>query len=155
MVEDENEDEILTQALGRVGGVAGALGGGLAGFLGGLFGGRLGALLTKKVSQEAELTLQCPLSAASERVRNVLAELAQPTAHNLLGPVTDQTKIMAVAGGGFGDLNPVVITIRLTSHGRHSTTLEIRTAAKEGLIKQRSAEKTMNKLVRLLQHAHA
>ncbi|MFF5013950.1 hypothetical protein [Streptomyces sp. NPDC001165] len=150
MVEDENEDEILTRALGGVGAAGGAVGGGAGGFLGGLLGGRVGALLTKKVSQEAEVTLPLPLGAAAERVRDVLAEMRQPLVSDLLSPMTDQTKIMAIAGGGFGNLNPVVITIRLTAHGRRSTALEIRTAAKEGIIRQRSAEKAMKRLVSLL-----
>lgn len=152
MVEDE--DEILARALGEVGAAGGALGNAIGGGSGGGFGGRLGSRFTarflKTVSQEAELTLHLPLSAAAERVQDVLTEMRHPIIQNSLKAMIGQNKITAIAGGGVSNLNPVVITVKLTARGGRSTALKIRTAAKEGLIKQRSAEKAMKKFVGLL-----
>jgi hypothetical protein len=55
-----------------------------------------------------------------------------------------------VAGGGsFGELNPVVITVSLTSE-TYGTAIKIRGVAKEGIIKQRSARKSVDRLMGLL-----
>jgi hypothetical protein len=148
MVEDE--DEILVRALGEVGAAGGALGAPMGGGFGGRLGSRFTARFLKTVSQEAELTLHLPLSAAAERVQDVLTAMQHPIIQDSLESMTGQNKITAIAGGGIGNLNPVVITVKLTAHGGRSTAVKIRTAAKEGLIRQRSAEKAMKKFVGML-----
>ncbi|MGW5465995.1 hypothetical protein [Streptomyces sp. NPDC003996] len=145
-----DEDEILARALGQVGAAGGALGGGYGGGLGGRLGSWFTARFLKTESQEAELTLHLPLSAAAERVQDVLTEMRHPIIQNSLKVMSGQKRITAIAGGGVSNLNPVVITVKLTASGGRSTALKIRTAAKEGLIKQRSAAKAMKKFVGLL-----
>jgi hypothetical protein len=47
-------------------------------------------------------------------------------------------------------MNPVLITVGLTADRPESTSIRVRGAAKEGLIKQRAGEKTAKRVVGLL-----
>ncbi|MGW1505906.1 hypothetical protein ACWCQW_46855 [Streptomyces mirabilis] len=49
-------------------------------------------------------------------------------------------------------MNPVLITVSLTSDGPEHTAVSVRGAAKEGLIKQRAGEKTAKRITELLAH---
>ncbi|MGW9371535.1 hypothetical protein ACWGVR_16150 [Streptomyces xanthophaeus] len=138
----DDEDRILADALGAVG----AIGGGSGGRTGATFA----AKRLKKNVHEVPLTLAAPLDAAAQHVAGVLARLG-----NLLGtgggadPDAQRT-VRAVVGGGFGNMNPVVVTVTLTAAGSQGTAVCVRGAAKEGLIKQRAGEKTARQVADLL-----
>ncbi|MEU9105539.1 hypothetical protein AB0D54_14390 [Streptomyces xanthophaeus] len=138
----DDEDRILADALGAVG----AIGGGSGGRIGATFAARR----LKKNVHEVPLTLAASLDAAAQHVAGVLAGLG-----NLLGtrggadPDTQRT-VRAVVGGGFGNMNPVVVTVTLTAAGPQGTAVCVRGAAKEGLIKQRAGEKTAQQIAALL-----
>ncbi|WP_405715156.1 hypothetical protein OG264_36540 [Streptomyces xanthophaeus] len=138
----DDEDRILADALGAVG----AIGGGSGGRTGATFA----AKRLKKNVHEVPLTLAAPLDAAAQHVAGVLARLG-----NLLGtgggaePDAQRT-VRAVVGGGFGNMNPVVVTVTLTAAGPQGTAVCVRGAAKEGLIKQRAGEKTARQVAALL-----
>ncbi len=132
----DDEDRILTDALGA----AGSLGGGS----GGRAGARFMAKRLRKNVLDLPLTLPAPPDAVAVHVTELLAGLGNllhtgsPTA-----PEAPRT-LRAVVGGGFGGLNPVVVTVTLSAAGRpgEGTAVSVRGAAKEGLIKQRAGEKT-------------
>ncbi|WP_377273323.1 hypothetical protein [Peterkaempfera sp. SMS 1(5)a] len=137
----EDEDELLAATLG----VVGASTGGKGGQRGASFASRF----LKTVAYEMGMTLPLPLEAATERVTATFAAvghvLDQPPE-----PETGLRRIRAVAGGGVGGLNPVVISAVLGPDEVGGTSLTLRAAAKEGIIKQRSAEKMTKRIADLL-----
>ncbi|MGW7268569.1 hypothetical protein [Streptomyces sp. NPDC054842] len=136
---DESEDALLVEALGALAGA-----------------GRSGAAFTAKRLRknvgEATLLLPLGIDPALERVREVLTEVSTGDAPWPLGSGADGTALRVMAGGGFGGLNPVVVTVVLNSDGEQRTSVRLRAVAKEGLIKQRAGEKTVDRLARLLNH---
>lgn len=143
VVVPEDEDAILVRAIGEMGRMGGQLGGALAGTGGGGHGGGFGARFTakrlKKNVGEVDITLAMPRSVCAERVRGTLSGAGQ-----LIDEDADESgssTVRAIVGTGLGGLNPVVVTVSLTSDGADSTSVRVRGAAKEGLIKQRAGEK--------------
>ena len=142
MVENDDEDDILARAIGDVGAaVTGRCGAGR--------GGRWAARRLKTVAHEEVLILDMPLSAATEPVHAALAAMKHPLLSDQPAMADDQHGIRWIAGGGIGKLNPVLITVSLTSEA-HGTAIKIRGAAKEGIIKQRSAQQSVDRLMGLL-----
>ncbi|MFF7675357.1 hypothetical protein [Actinacidiphila glaucinigra] len=133
----KDEDELLASALGTVGASTGGRGG--------QRGASFASRFLKTVAHEIGMTLPLPLEAATERLTTILAQLGQVLDRPPQSS-TGQRQIRAIAVGGAGGLNPVVITVDLGPNGVGETSLTLRAAAKEGIIKQRSAEK-MTKLI--------
>lgn len=135
----DDEDQILVDALGAVG----AGGGGN----GGRPGARFAAKRLKKNIHQVNVTLAMPEVAAAERVAGILAQ-----AGDLLNSEKSHSErvVRAIVGGGFGNMNPVLITVVLTGDGPDQTILTVRGAAQEGLIKQRAGEKTAKRIAELL-----
>lgn len=142
MVVIDDEDQILTSALGAVG----AIGGGA--------GGRRGATFTakrlKKNVHVIDVTLSMPLSAAVDHVAGVLARAGDLLEAEGAQPPATERVVRAIVGGGLGNMNPVLITVGLADSGPEHTRVSVRGAAKEGLIKQRAGEKTAKRIVELL-----
>lgn len=61
--------------------------------------------------------------------------------------------LRVLTGGGYLDMNPVVVTLDATRNGEWTTTLNVRAVAKEGLVKQRAAQKTAERVAELLHGA--
>lgn len=110
------------------------------------FAGRWSAGLTAKllptVSATATFTVQTP--APADRIETALADL-RATVDAM--PQADGVKLFGHLGSGYHNMNPTVfvIAIRNTSVTGIAS-VHIRTAAKEGLIKQRSARKAIDRL---------
>ncbi|MFJ3791560.1 hypothetical protein [Kitasatospora sp. NPDC090091] len=110
--------------------------------------------LPKDVHEE-ELELPLPYAEAVARVRAVLRGLGRR-----VPPVSRGTRTFRVmAGGGAWGLNPVLVTVRLTTVGGTesepepdpgSTLVHLRAAAKEGLIRQRAGQRTGRRVAELL-----
>jgi len=143
LIENDNEDDVLARAIGEVGAA-------VTGRRGVRCGGRWGARHLKTVAHEEVLILDMPLSAAAEPVHAALAAMKHPLLPDQPTTVDDQHVIRWIAGGGsFGKLNPVLITVSLTSEP-YGTAIKIRGVAKEGIIKQRSARESVDRLMGLL-----
>jgi hypothetical protein len=111
-----DEDQIL----------AGALGAGTARHL-------------KKSVLEVELVLAIPPPAAAERARQVLDELGSELDCRDEGETAD-SQVVGIVPAGAGGLNPAVVTVTIRGADGGGSTLVVRGAAKEGLIKQRAGE---------------
>jgi len=100
------------------------------------------AKLLPTVSATATFTVQTP--APEERIETALADL-RASLDSV--PQADGVKLFGHLGSGFHNMNPTVfvIAIRDTSVTGIAS-VHIRTAAKEGLIKQRSAQKAIDRL---------
>ncbi|MGW1549337.1 hypothetical protein [Streptomyces sp. NPDC002346] len=138
----DDEDQILADALGA----AGASGGGAGGRRGAAFA----AKRLKKNVHEIDVTLAVSLGIAVDHVTGVLARAGHLLEAEGARPTDAEQVIRAIVGGGFGNMNPVLITVGLTDGGPECTVASVRGVAKEGLIKQRAGEKTAKRIVALL-----
>ncbi|WP_209442682.1 hypothetical protein RFN58_22340 [Streptomyces iakyrus] len=136
---DEGEDELLAGELAALAAIAGGWGG-LT---------RCVARLMRKNVHEIELVVALPFEDTVERVARVLGRAGRRVC---LGsePRAGQAMIRVVAGGGFGGMNPVVVTALVTTAGASDSQVRLRAAAKEGLIRQRAGERTAARLAALL-----
>ncbi|MFD3442416.1 hypothetical protein ACFWU3_33545 [Streptomyces sp. NPDC058685] len=143
---DLGEDEILARQLAAVASSVGAAGG---------LTGRVARRMKKNV-HEIDLVLPLPFAEALGRVVRVLDQAGPRHEHSVPGTElrTDARTLRVVTGGGFGGMNPVVVTAFVealqTGGEGEGCAVKLRAAAKEGLIKQRAGEKTAKHLVALL-----
>ncbi|MFE5240380.1 MULTISPECIES: hypothetical protein [unclassified Streptomyces] len=129
---ERNEDQVLAEELAALS----AVGGG---------GGRLVravAKLMRKEVHEVDLVLPLPFDDAVKRVSGVLGRAGHVIETLPVRPGEDET-VRIVAGGGAGGLNPVVVTARVLRADEDTSEVWLRGAAKEGLVRQRAAEKTV------------
>ncbi|MEU0245109.1 hypothetical protein ABZ192_12385 [Streptomyces sp. NPDC006235] len=129
---DQSEDEILAAELAALGAASGGSGRAT----------RLVAKALRKNVHEIGLVMPLPFDDAVKRVTEVLGRAGRAGGSVQVEHGVDQETIRVVAGGGFGGLNPVVVTALVTRSGEAGTDVRLRAAAKEGLIKQRAGEKT-------------
>jgi hypothetical protein len=102
----------------------------------------LAAKLLPTVSATATFTVQTP--APAERIETALADL-RATVES--APQADGVKLFGHLGSGFHNMNPTLFVIAITDTSVTGiASVHIHTAAKEGLIKQRSAQKVIDRL---------
>lgn len=139
------EDDLLAHELGKVGRFGGKLG---AGNLGGV-GGSLGASLAARFLPTERFSLELKLRADS---RTVLAKVYAYLSSK--GRVTDSDELResphptasGVVGSGFFNLNPAIVQAQIVGVEAETCTVILTGAAKEGLIKQRTARKAVHRL---------
>ncbi|MEU2539564.1 hypothetical protein [Streptomyces iakyrus] len=134
-----DEDEILSDELAALAAVAGGWGG-LTRFV---------AKLMRKNVHEIDLVVALPFDDTVEHVAHVLGRAGRRV-DAVSEPGEGQRTIRVVAGGGFGGMNPVVVTALVTKGGASDSQVRLRAAAKEGLIRQRAGERTAARLAALL-----
>ncbi|WP_406326757.1 hypothetical protein [Streptomyces sp. NBC_00203] len=127
------EDELLAEALGRIN-----------------RGGKIASRFLKNDISEFDRELPLGFDLALERVRAVLVELSPGANPELVEAATDRVTLRVLTGGGALNMNPVVVTVAATRNGERTTTLHVRAIAKEGLIKQRAGQKTVERISALL-----
>lgn len=140
---DLGEDEILARQLAAVASSVGAAGG---------MTGRVARRMKKNV-HEIDLILPLPFAEALGRVVRVLDQAGPRCDHAVPGTElrADAMAVRVVTGGGFGGMNPVVVTVFVDAlPGGEGCAVKLRAAAKEGLIKQRAGQKTAQRLAALL-----
>lgn len=103
----------------------------------------------KTQSTEVDVTVPLSLPQAIEHVRHTLA-VTQLVDEFAAAP--DMFTIRVLTGGGGLKLNPVLVTVTVTGRGPEAghSTIRVRGAAKEGLIKQRAGEKTSTSIANAL-----
>jgi hypothetical protein len=147
------EDDLLARELGKVGALAGKVGGKLSGVSHGEMANeaaaRLGASLAARFLPterfRKEIQLRTTPQLALSKVYAVLASK---------GTIVDPQELKdsplptlaAVIKSGFLNMNPTVIYAEVIGAEGDTCTLALTGAAKEGLIKQRSAEKAVARL---------
>ncbi|MCX4586090.1 hypothetical protein [Streptomyces sp. NBC_01481] len=136
----QSEDEILAEELAAVAAFAGG-GGRLTRFV---------AKLMKKNVLEIDLVVPLPFEEAVEYVVHVLGRAGRTVDPVPVEPGPDQQTIRVLARGGYGGMNPVLVTAVVTNGEETKSEVRLRAAAKEGLIKQRAGEQTATHLAALL-----
>jgi hypothetical protein len=149
------EDDLLARELGK----AGASGGAFASFgnpvtgIPSAAGGYLGASLAARFLPTERHQLELDLHADPQTVlRKAYALLSSA------GRVSDSREVSAspnpgisgVVGSGFLNMNPAVVHMEIVAIESGRCRVLLTGAAKEGLIKQRTAEKAVNRLAAAL-----
>jgi hypothetical protein len=128
------ESKILARELGRLGG----------------FGARWVARFLPSVSFETRLEIEQSLSATVKNVEEMLTNIGRRLPELESDPHAGV--FSAVIGSGRLNLNPTIVCIRLRSWGSR-TAVSIRAVAKEGLIKQHSAQGAVERVAAALEAA--
>jgi hypothetical protein len=116
-----------------------------------LLAGALGVAASRHLKKnvlEIDLALGLPPAAAAERARQVLGELGRELDVRADGE-TASSQVVGIVGAGAGNLNPAVVTVTIRTADQGST-LVVRGAAKEGLIKQRAGEAAARRVAEAL-----
>ncbi|WP_307806549.1 hypothetical protein [Streptomyces sp. FH025] len=132
----QDEDELLVEALRAIGGS----------------GAAFTAKLLKKNVHEIDLSLPLAFEDAVLHMYRVLVTVGHQVDRQPLPKPSESRHTIRVMAGGRGVIpsNPVLVTATLTRTDPQSTAVLLRAAAKEGLIKQRSGEKTAERIAALL-----
>ena len=159
----ESADKILEGELAKLGAVGGAVGGAIGsaagaamtdgpytpgaggGAAGGALGAKIGAKLMKDTSHEKTVELDEPADAALRRVVQALDQAGE-----IHPSETDAPGARAVVGAGALNMNPAVVDATIEPLGENRTRVNLRAAAKEGLIKQKTAEKAIEQVAAAL-----
>jgi hypothetical protein len=146
------DDDLLVREIAKLGERGGALGGSLSGSLAGkagALGGRIGAGFAAKYLPTESYSEKLVLKIAPETVLKLgfslltkLGELQAADSENSPYPT-----LKAIIGSGFLNMNPAIVYIEILAGDATSCELVITAAAKEGLIKQRTAFKAVQRLI--------
>jgi hypothetical protein len=139
-----DEDELLVEMLGRVTSAAAG-----AGNRGASFGARFTARRLKKDVKESVLSSGLTATAAVAHAQQVI-EQAGGTTHATAQLPDGAVALRGVIGVGAGGLNPAVVTITVrpqpADDGATASSVHIRAASKEGLIKQHGGRKAADRI---------
>jgi hypothetical protein len=124
----DDEDEILAAGLGKLGGRGAAA---------------AGRRLRKDV-HEIEMTVAEPPDDVLAHVVSLITSGGEVVAQ--AGPDDGKAIVRGIVGAGAMNLNPAVITVTISAASAGGTTVHIRGAAKEGLIKQHAGQKAAERL---------
>lgn len=149
---------ILEEQIGKIGEEYGAIGGyigggalgSLAAGLGGSIGAKWAANKLKVFDFKDKIVYKFPIIDALNKSYDIIANLP-----NLIEFIDADINLgivylSAVIGSGFGQMNPTIICLEFIPDNATSTTIYISASAKEGLIKQKSAQKAVLCLKELL-----
>jgi len=130
------EDEVLVRELGK-----------LVGFFAG-FGVRAAARTLPTEEYETTLELKANTEAATALVTRTLQSIGKLS--NDFSSSNQASTISAIVGSGQMNLNPTIVHVTLNELSEDSCRVSIRGLAKEGLIKQQSAIKAVERTQQLL-----
>jgi hypothetical protein len=119
---------ILIRELGKLGG----------------FGARIAARFLPTVPYQVDIELSASLAEAQQAAASVLQKAGRTDSE-----LPDYSIIM---GSGHANLNPTIVTLSFAPSDS-GTRISIRAVAKEGLVKQHAAQKSVERVVTMLQEA--
>ncbi len=148
------EDDLLARELGKVGASGGKLGGrilgnSIAGGVGGFFGASLAARFLPTERYQLELKLCADPQMVLAKVYAFISSNGRVTDSEELGESPYPT-VSSVVGSGFFNMNPTIVHAEIVGIDGETCSVVLTGAAKEGLIKQRAAEKAVNRLAETL-----
>ena len=124
------DSRILAREVGKIGG----------------FGARWAARLLPTVSAEASLEFPVSVYDAQRVIRPVLTSLGNSD--------PELAEFSVITGGGRLNLNPCIVAITIVESNA-GVSVNIRAVAKEGLVKQQTAQKVLDKVVEQLRQRFA
>jgi hypothetical protein len=152
----DNEDDILAREIGKAGELGAKLGGlfnsesvlGKAAGLGGMFGAEIVAKFLPTETYAAKIHLKVSPEIALKLGFSVLTKLGRLKAEE--DPRPPYPFLKAVIGSGFLNLNPAIVYLEILTRDATGCEVTITAAAKEGLIKQHTATKAVQRVVTAL-----
>lgn len=153
----DSEDRLLARELGKVGASAAKLAGKISGDsmpeaacdLAGAMGPGLVARFLPTERFQKELKVAGDAQTVLGKVYAFFAEGGRVATDEEAG-TSPCPKVSGVIGSGFLNKNPAIVHVEITAVDAGACTLLITGAAKEGLIKQRTAEKAVNRVAAAL-----
>jgi hypothetical protein len=152
------DDDILAQELGKLGELGGKIGGLLSGEgKSSDTTGSLGVRIVAKFLPTETFSQQLPLDISADKalklgffVLSKLGEMQKKDMEDVPYPF-----LKVVVRAGFLNMNPAIVYFEILQGDATSCTVTITGAAKEGLIKQKTAEKAVQKVTAQLREAMA
>jgi len=146
------EDDLLVRELGKVGALSGEIGsklGGVpkfAGGIGGSWGARFAAKYLPTERSQTQVKLRADPRAVLAKLYSFFADHGR-VADDLEAGDSPYPKVSGVLGSGFLKVNPAVVHAEIIAMEDGACTVLLTAAAKEGLIKQHTAEKAIKRVV--------
>ena len=145
----KDQDAVLKKELGKLGKTGSIMGSGSAGGLAGGMGAAFASQFLPTECVRKEIELDGGAAQLLPRVSELLDRIGRMVDPKELED-TPFPRVAAVVGSGFFRLNPTLVQVEITEEEEGRCTLRIQGAAKEGLIKQRSAQKAVNRVAEAL-----
>lgn len=154
-----SDDDLLARELGKAGELGGKLGAILSGgseekkdaVLGGSLGARFAAKFLPTETHREKVSLNMAPERAIKFGYSVLTKLGKLQTDDNDSPPYPLLK--AVVGSGFLNMNPAVVYVEILDGNSTSCEVTVTAAAKEGLIKQHTAAKAVQRVVSALREA--
>ena len=143
------QDDILIRELGKVGSLGGKICGGVTGAIGGSLGASLAARFLPTEQYQQQVSISRDVATALTKLASFL-EIEGRIANDSEAGTSQYPKISGILGSGFLKMNPTMVHVEVIVVENDSCLLLVSGAAKEGLIKQRSAQKAVNRIVEFL-----
>jgi hypothetical protein len=143
------QDDILARELGKVGSLGGKIGGGAAGAIGGSLGASLAARFLPTEQYQQQVSVSRDVTTAFTKLASFLANEGR-IANDSEAGTSQYPKISGVLGSGLLNMNPTLVHVEVIGVDNDSCLLLVSGAAKEGLIKQRFAQKAVNRIMEFL-----
>lgn len=167
-MDERAKEEIIKKQLGKIGGTSGFIGGAAGGVFRSMltgsgsygaaifaaYGGKNGAEWAASKLPTVEYTQSCEMRCSiAESMKTALTMIQEyPSFLQMLETDSEPNTpvLSALVGSGKANMNPTVVCMAFTPSGDNTTTVEIAGYAKEGLIKQKSSEKAVARIIELL-----
>jgi len=153
MIDEQSKNRILEQRIGDAGERTGRRLDEHSDFRFDFFsqaaGARLGAeWAAKRLKSERHdrsIAYMVDIDTACEDVYEILSGMGE-----IIETSDEPLGIAAVVGSGFLNMNPTIVTATFAPEDEGATAIHLSAVAKEGLIKQKSAEKAITRLIEIL-----
>ncbi len=150
MLDEQSKNRILEQRIGDAGERAGRWQDGHSDFRLDFFsqaaGGRLGAeWAAKRLKSERydrSIVYTVDIDTACQDVYEILSGMGE-----IIETSDEPLGLAAVVGSGFLNMNPTIVTATFEPEDDEATAIHLSAVAKEGLIKQKSARKAVDRLI--------
>src|SRR5437762_5534294 len=131
---NNSEDQILARELGKVGSIGGP---------GGRSGATFAARFLPTETFRSSLRIEADAREVLQAVFRILVSMGEITDES--AEASGRPRISTVVGSGFLRMNPALVHVQVVPASEHASEVIVSAAAKEGLIKQRTAEKAVGR----------
>ncbi|MGL1933236.1 MAG: hypothetical protein OCC45_15990 [Desulfotalea sp.] len=143
------QDDILIRELGKIGSLGGKICGGGVGATGGSLGASLAARFLPTEQYQQQVSISQDVATTLTKLASFLA-IEGRVANDSEAGTSQYPKVSGILGSGFFKMNPTMVHVEVIVVEDDTCLLLVSGAAKEGLIKQRSAQKAVNRIVEFI-----
>lgn len=134
-----HDDAILSEKIGKIPKII-------------FWGGGSGARWAAKQLSSTSYEMSCEVASKPELVRKIISYIFENNNARIINSdeSLDTIEIKATMSSGFLNANPAVVNVLIKQEAPDKTKISIQASAKEGLIKQKTAEKAVRLIVKQL-----